>query len=189
MRWFHSGGEKSPGLHRECLTHTIHKELVVLRGALTSAEVRGVFRGTVSKVVPKFSAGYEPYLTPDQLARLLHTIVPPPSPRATPKTLAAIERRRVERTLYCMLIAFASPRRGELEKLQWEHVGLSRDTIKIPKGKTKGRTVPIHPVLRPWLEILHLGSGPVVKPWGNDKRELAKVVALAAPMACRARWG
>ena len=45
-------------------------------------------------------------------------------------------------TLYCMLIAFASPRRGELEKLQWEHIDLYRGIIRVPKGKTKARVVP-----------------------------------------------
>jgi integrase len=78
-----------------------------------------------------------------------------------------------------MLIALASPRRGELEKLQWEHVDLVRGTIKVPKGKTKSRVVPIHPYLRPWLEALHQGTGPVIEPWGNDKRELARACARA----------
>jgi Phage integrase family len=49
----------------------------------------------------------------------------------------------------------------------------------VPKGKTKSRVVPIHPYLRPWLETLHKGTGPVIEPWGNDKRELARACARA----------
>ena len=69
--------------------------------------------------------------------------------------------------------------RGELEKLEWQHVDLVRGTIKIPKGKTKSRIVPISPALRPWLETLHQGTGAVVTPWGNDKRELARACVRA----------
>lgn len=66
-------------------------------------------------------------------ARLLWNVVALPQPNAKPETVAKIERRRVNRTLYCMLIALASPR-GELEKLLWKHVDLARGTIKVPKG-------------------------------------------------------
>jgi len=153
-----------------------------LRGALASAEARGLFHGVISKLVPKFQAKYVPretYLTPEQFSRLLWNVVAPPHPNAKPETVAKIECRRVNRTLYCMLIALASPCRGELEKLLWEHVDLVRSTIKVPKGKTKSRVVPIHPYLRPWLEALHKGTGPVIEPWGNDKRELARACARA----------
>ncbi len=37
--------------------HSIHKELVVLRGTLNSAEARGVFRGVVAKIVPGSGPG------------------------------------------------------------------------------------------------------------------------------------
>jgi integrase len=85
----------------------------------------------------------------------------------------------VNRTLYVMLIALASPRRGEFEKLAWSDVDLARGTIRIPKGKTKSRVVPIHPYLRPWLEALRQDDGPVIEPWGNDKRELARACGRA----------
>lgn len=123
-------------------THSIHKELVVLRQTLQSAEERGAFHGVVTKVVPKFRAGYVPretYLSEEQFSKLLWNIVAPPHPSATEKTLQKIERMRLNRILYCMIIAFASPRRGELEKLQWEHVDLNRRMMRVPKGKTKAR--------------------------------------------------
>jgi hypothetical protein len=75
--------------------------------------------------------------------------------------------------------AIASTRRGELEKLQWSDVDLVRGTIRVPKGKTKARTVPIHPVLRPWLEALRQSTGPVIEPWGSDKRELQRACERA----------
>jgi site-specific recombinase XerD len=109
-------------------THTVHKELVVLRQTLQSADERGTFHGVVTKLVPKFRAGYVPretYLSEEQFSRLLWHIVAPAHTNATPKTLEKIERMRLNRILYCMVIAFASPRRGELEKLQREHVDLA----------------------------------------------------------------
>lgn len=163
-------------------THSIHKDLVVLRGTLTSAEARGMFHGVIAKLVPRFRAKYVPretHLSPEQFSRLMWNIVAPAHPRAKPKTVEKIEQRRVRRILYCSLIALASPRRGELEKLRWEDVDLVRGTIRIPKGKTKARTVPIHPVLRPWLEALHQRTGNVIEPWGNDKRELARACVRA----------
>ena len=146
--------------------HSVHKELVVLRGALASAESRGVFHGVVAKIIPRFRPRYVPretYLTPEQLAKLLAHIVAPPAPKATPATVAKLETKRLQRTLYVLLLAFAAPRRGELERLDWRDVDLAHDAIRVPKGKTKSRIVPIHPILRPYLEALPRGPGPARK--------------------------
>lgn len=153
--------------------HSVHKELVVLRGALKSAKARDRFHGSTD-LVPRFDAEYVPrtsYLTPDQFLALCDHLSPQ-RPNLKPGAFARWERRRNNRALYCMLIALASPRSGELELLDWAHVDLQRGAIRIPKGKTVGRTVKIHPVLRPWLEAMHLGSGPVVDPWTNIGRDL-----------------
>jgi integrase len=169
-------------IHEGAHTHSVHKELVVLRGALVSAEARGTFHAVVTKLVPKFRANYVPretYLTPPQFSKLIAAIVASPHPNATPNTRAKTERKRMERTLYCLLIALASPRRGELEKLRWDDVDLIRGTLRIPKGKTKSRVVPIHPMLRPWLEALIQPTGPMIQPWGNDKRELERACKRA----------
>lgn len=155
-------------------THSIHKELVVLRGALKAAKARGLFHGAL-EVVPEFDAGYVPrttYLTPDEFLALVDHLIPPAPATAKPKTLAKRETLKQRRALYCMLISLASPRRGELELLDWEHVDLERNIIRIPKGKTFGRPIAIHPVLRPWLEAMHADSGPVVEPWANVGRDL-----------------
>jgi integrase len=159
--------------------HSVHKELVVLRGALTSAKDRGLYHGSMD-IVPKFRAAYEPrrtYLTPEQFMRLTECLVPALPPKARPETIAASEQRRARRALYCLLIAFASPRSGEVERLCWENIDFHRGIINIPKGKTRSRPVKMHPVLRPWLEAFDVGSGPVVEPWANVRRDL--------PAACR----
>ena len=65
--------------------HSVHKELVVLRGALESARGRDRFHGPAD-VVPPFRAQYTPrttYLTPDQFAALAeHLVRNPPGPGA-----------------------------------------------------------------------------------------------------------
>lgn len=166
-------------------SHSVHKELVVLRGALKSARPRGKFHGSL-EVIPEFDSGYVPrttYLTEEQFLALVPHLVPPPAPRATERTVARRERRAQLRALYCVLIAFASTRKGELERLEWEHIDIDRGVIQIPKGKTKPRPVGIHPVLRPWLEgfgELAGWTGRVLEPWSNVGRDL--------PAACiRAR--
>ena len=51
--------------------------------------------------------------------------------------------------------------------------------IAVPIGKTVGRLVPIHDEIRPILAALHRGTGPVVKPWSNVTRDLARACARA----------
>src|ERR1051325_5873135 len=49
--------------------------------------------------------------------------------------------------------------------------------IAVPIGKTVSRLVPIHDEIRPILAALHRGTGPVVKPWSNVTRDLARARA------------
>ncbi|CAN5902815.1 hypothetical protein BH11MYX3_BH11MYX3_15920 [soil metagenome] len=165
----------SDGAHR----HSVHKELIVLRGALKSARKRGTFRGVVADVVPPFASGYTPretFLTPDQFMTLSENLIVA-RPNARPGTVERERERRTNRTLYLLLAGLAACRKGELTKLQWEMVNLERNTITVPKtkvrvGGAKVRTIPIHPVLRPWMETLHAGTGPVVEPWTSIGRDL-----------------
>jgi len=53
--------------------------------------------------------------------------------------------------------------------------------IAVPIGKTVSRLVPIHDEIRPILAALHRGTGPVVKPWSNVTRDLARACARAFP--------
>ncbi len=167
--------------------HTVHKDLVVLRGALRSAGERDRFHGSIETVVPKFDAEYEPrraYLTPEQFMTLTENLLRPIGAKASAYQRARWEERRVKRTLYCLLIALASPRVGELESLQWEHVDLARDVIVIPRGKTVSRTIKIHPVLRLWIEKYHQGTGSIVEPWGKVSRDLPRLCQRAGLPRC-----
>ncbi len=163
--------------------HSVHKELVVLRGALKAAKGR-TFHGTLD-VVPPFEFTYEPkrtYLTPEQFMSLAEHLVAPPHANASAATIAKSEERRARRVLFCMLIAFASPRLGELSKLEWHDVDLGRGTIRIPKAKTVSREVAIAGELRAWLEAFgeRAGwSGPIVEHWGSCRRDLALACARA----------
>ena len=164
--------------------HTVHKELVTLRGTLKAAKGR-TFRGTLD-VIPAFKFKYEPrrrYLTPVQFLRLTEHLVQPVSPKAQAATRQASDELRARRILYCMLIAFASARRGELEAMRWEeHVDLASNRVVIPQGKTVSRQLLIAPQLRPWLEHFYErcgGVGAVVEPWGSVTRDLKDACARA----------
>jgi hypothetical protein len=109
--------EKSDGAHR----HSVHKELVTLRGTLKSARKRGTFQRQVADVVPTFAAGYTPretFLTPEQFGTLAeHLVMPRPNSKEATKCKERV--RRVNRTLYLLLAGLAACRRGEVEKIDW----------------------------------------------------------------------
>ena len=119
-------------LEENASTHTIYKELVTLRGTLRSAKDRGLFHGELN-IIPSFKARYQPrstYLTPMQFMALAEELSPP-------------------RRFFCLIIVFASCRLGELLRLQWEDVDFHRGVIRVPKGKTRSRVVPIAAQLHP----------------------------------------
>lgn len=164
--------------------HSIHKEMVVLRGSLSAASKRNLFHGSI-EIVPEIDAAYEPrrtYLTPEQFETLANNILRPLGKNPSGVRRARHDARRVRRTLYVMLITLASPRSGEVEALRWEHVDFARNTIQIPRGKTVSRKLKIHPVLRLWLDTYRQASGPIVEPWGNIRRDLPRLcVRLGLP--------
>lgn len=168
--------------------HSIHKELTTLRQTLKAAKARtpSMFHGDIGVVIPKFDATYEPrrtFLSQEQFMLLAQHLVPPPLPQASPETIANSEERRGKRILFIMMIAFASPRLGELTSMRWEeHVDLSRDLLIIPKGKTVSRTIAIAPELRQWLEVYGTRAGfkgPVIDAWGSCRRDLARACKRA----------
>jgi integrase len=85
-----------------------------------------------------------------------------------------------------MLIAYASPRRGEVEKIEWPHVDLARGVIQIPKGKTVGRPVAIHPELVPWLEGFGELANWRVRSSSPGRTSAATSPPRASAPACRA---
>ncbi len=160
-------------------SHSVHKEMIVLRGALKSARQRKVWRGSLEDTVPKVKANYVPretYLTWTQFDAMAQHLVPELPNNSKLDTVLNSEVLRTERAFFCLVIAFTSARLGELYKLRWSDVDRNRATIKIPKGKTKGRTMQIATLLWPWL--LAFGeragwTGPIVREWGNVRRDLA----------------
>jgi len=62
---------------------------------------------------------------------------------------------------------FAGIRQAELDRLTWSEVNLDQGTIAVPQSKSKirrGRTVPIEPVLKAWLDCSDTGSTHLGKP-------------------------
>jgi integrase len=166
--------------------HTVHKELVVLRGALKSARARDLFHRSASDVVPTFDPQYEPrktWLTPEQFDALVEHLAAAPYARMGERGRVTVERRRQERALYCIMIAFASPRRGEMAKLQPSMVDLRNGLLYVPKAKTRARTVPIHPTLRPYLEGWVEGRLQL-RAWGNVGRDLPAACKRAGVPRC-----
>lgn len=140
---------------------TIHKELVVLRRALAEAQTRKLWDGAVSAVVPKVRVVYRPKetrLDEHQAMRLLTKVAP---------------RRR----LWVELAMFGGLSLGEVERLRWEHINLSKESMRVPgtKRTSRWRVVPITPLL---LSALTAAAprkmlGPVVERWRNVRRALA----------------
>lgn len=155
-------------------THSVHKELVVLRGTLKSARKRDRFHGAMD-IVPPFRSRYEPrrvFLTPDQFFLMTEQLVVV-RPNSKPAALARREARKNNRMMWCLLIALASPRFGEVEAMRWEdHVDFARSILQIPKGKTIWRAVAMHPILRAWLWAMRQDAGPVVEPWHMVRRDM-----------------
>jgi integrase len=176
-------------LGEDAAKHTIHKELVVLRGALKAAEARDRFHHGVHNVVPRFDAEYEPrrtYLTPEQFMRLTDNLLRPIGTGASEAQRTRWEARRVRRTFYVLFMALASERLGEVEQMDWRNVDLHRNVIVVPDGKTGSRVVRIHPVLRLWIERYQQEAGPITEGWTNIGRDLPAACARAGVPRCTA---
>jgi integrase len=130
--------------------HTVQKELVVLRQALTKAKARGECSLEARIVVPAFKADYQPitrWLSPEQFKALL--------------AVAPAHRRS-----WLMLQVYTSANLSETARLAWEHVDLKASVITVPgtKRESRRRIVPMHDALRSFLEGLDRGS-PLVQHW------------------------
>jgi integrase len=148
---------------------TIAKEMIVLRLALREAGIEGV--------VPRTSAQSEPrtrHLAYDDALALLEELAPP-------------------RRVWLMVAVYVGPRASELERLEWSDIDMRRGWIKLRGRKTAGafRPVPIAPALRPWLEAWaeDAEDGPVLEPWENYRRDLARAVERASSRVGTARIG
>ncbi len=144
---------------------TIHKELVVLRRALSEAKERDLWRGEPRSIVPVVKVVYHPrerWLTPEQVELLLAEVP-------------------VHRRLWVAIAALAGGSLSEVERLVVEHVDLAAKRLRIPgkKRATRFRLVPLHPTLLAMLREAIKGralSEPIVQRWPNVRRDLHAAV-------------
>lgn len=151
---------------------TVGKELVTLRGALKEAQERGLYPSEPAAVIPSFKVKYTPrtrYLTREEFRRLLASLAPS-------------RKKAADRRPWLVMSVFTGSRLSEVEGIRWEHIRWEGGGwVYIPGTKTgrAARLVPMAPDLRPWLEF-HLPEdegdrfGPVLKPWSNCRRDLAR---------------
>ena len=130
-------------------SHTIHKELVVLRQALKEAAKRGEYAGGLD-VVPAIAAEYTPrtrWLTVDEVRRLVDYAPP-------------------DRRTWILLQVYTSANKSEVSRITWEHVDVTAGTVHIPgtKRAQRDRVVPMHPELAGWLRTRDR-CRPLVEPW------------------------
>jgi integrase len=133
---------------------SVHKELVVLRGALREA-------GFDAAVVPKFSAQYQPrerHLSPEQFRDVLDRLAP-------------------KRRLWLMVATYLGGRDSEINGHRVGDVDLEHLILRNRGTKTKDsrRSVPIPAALVPWLEARCRDAGPdepLVEEWTNRRRDI-----------------
>jgi integrase len=146
---------------------TIHKELVVLRRALSEAQTRKKWDGAISAVVPKVRVVYRPkevWLDERQAERLLDKVT-------------------VRRRLWVMLAMYGGLSLGEVERLRWEHIDLKRRSMRVPGTKRASRWRVVQ-ITRRLLDALAAAApqktiGPIVTRWRNVRRDLAIACELA----------
>lgn len=101
-------------------------------------------------------------LTPFELIRPKRNVSEHEVNAIPPQTLrvlldAAIAAKNHEAALYFSMGFFTGMRTSELQRLQWDHFFTERNIIILPAAVTKNnrtRQVPIHPVLKAWLDFL-----------------------------------
>ena len=120
------------------------------------------------KALGKFLA--EQYDEPDPFKRL--TVPKPPAPVKTPTAtnddlaalLATCETDWLGQRDRCVILTMAHTgmRRGEVAKMKWEHVDLAKETLTIPKTKTRApRTVWLHEhIITAMLKFKKLSPSP-----------------------------
>ena len=139
--------------------HTVHKDLVIIRGAIRQSRKDGFVTANMEEIVPPFSANYDPrgrFLTRQEYSALLDAL---PS------------RRKVWLVLACNTGA----RLSETEGLRWLDIDWQRQRVNIHGTKTKRaeRSVPLLPELRYWLERTEDRTEYIAGDWSNSCRDLA----------------
>ena len=163
---------------------TVHKELVVLRGACALAARRGRWTGDVAKVFPRgFSPAYTPktrWLPPTEVEKLLEELTPPARPESWDRAA---------------LVAFVVATGAE-----WSAVGRARAEdvdfgngyvrVRGSKNALRDRRVPI--VFTWQVQLLTFAlerargtrEGLLFRPWLNVRRALHRACELAKIEPC-----
>jgi integrase len=164
-------------LNEGAARHTIHKELVALRGTLKVAKRRGDFKGDIAAVMPEgFSSGYKPrkrFLTGDEAPCLLAELAPDRAAR----------------------VAFSiatGARLSEAAQAMRKDIDWLRRTVHLRGTKTEAaaRTVPIVGASVDLLEYAERyaegSAGHLFRPWANMSRDLAAACERASKSALAA---
>lgn len=146
---------------------TVHKELVVARRAFAEARDRGLWSGDPRAVVPTVRVRYRPrrvWLTAKQADALLAELAG-------------------DRRLWAALACWGGLCLGEIERLEWEHVDLKHERIRVPgtKREARLRTVPMAPLLVRLLTAAKktAAAAKVVRRWGSVRRDLGAAIDRA----------
>jgi integrase len=149
--------------------HTIHKELVVLRGILKVAKRTKAYPHDIAAVMPVgFSPRYVPrtrHLTWDELYRLLDQL-----PRSRAAQVA--------------LVVALGPRLSEAKKLRRSDIDLKKRCVTIRGTKTEGaaRTIPVPDIFLPLLDRALRdapGKDVLVDKWSNARRGILRACKRA----------
>ncbi|MGH7293411.1 MAG: tyrosine-type recombinase/integrase, partial [Polyangiaceae bacterium] len=162
------GNDKQPCNRRQpcgegAHPHTVKKELNCLRGVLHLARRRGEYTLDPGQVLPKWKAHYEPRTTVHTLDEAWRVL----------RAIDDVERRG------CIAYAYGTGARlTELVRARpREHVRSTAGEVFIDGTKTKRarRTIPITPVMKPFIEVALKGlpeGQDQFRPWTNLRRDL-----------------
>lgn len=140
--------------------HTVHKELVVLRGALREAAARGWLGPgmDVRELVPRVASRYRPRTrcpTAAEVRRLVSVLAP----------------RRVS----YVLLAWSGLRKGEVERAKWRDLEGEALYVRGTKTRWSRRTVPLAEDVVAHLRRVRGAAGPdepIAGRWANVVRDL-----------------
>lgn len=180
--------------HGRAASHTVSKELIVIRRAVREAFERGVLSAMPS--FPRFSAKYKPrqtWLEPVEFELMCKHLGRPrhKETKYSDKRRARRKAKRKpkyeqatteDRVLWASVAALAGGSASEVESLDWSDIHLDKKRLKLrgTKRETRERWVPIAPALEARLRAAGPKPiGKVVKPWSNVRHALHRACKRA----------
>lgn len=151
--------------------NTLGKELTTLRAALKVAKRRGEYPRDIAEVMPvQWSTGYEPR------RRCL---------RSSEELRRLVDELRPDRGAHVCFFVATAARESEAMRARRADIDMERGVVHLRGTKTEASddAVAIVAWMRPLLEqVLAVRGdivGPLFRPWGNCRRELAEACARA----------